>query len=55
MLTLEEIIEKLLTTQDPDAIIMLLNLSTEDLLDKFDYRVEELYEKLNEELCDEFD
>jgi hypothetical protein len=49
MLTLEELMDRLLTEYDPDDILDLLQISTEDLLDKFSHRVEERYEELNDE------
>jgi hypothetical protein len=53
MLTLNEIIEKLLTQYDADDILNILDISTEELLDKFDYKVADKYEELNEEFEDE--
>jgi hypothetical protein len=55
MLTLSEINEKLVDNFDPDDIIILLGITTEELLEKFDYRVEAMYDELNEELSDEPD
>jgi hypothetical protein len=49
MLTLEELLSRLLTEMDPDDILTLLGITTEDLLDKFDYLIEERYEELNDE------
>jgi hypothetical protein len=49
MLTLEELMDRLLTQMDPDDILDLLQISTEDLLDKFSDRIEERYEELNDE------
>jgi hypothetical protein len=49
MLTLDELMERLLTEYDPDDILTLLQISTEDLLDKFDYKIEEKFEELQDE------
>jgi hypothetical protein len=51
MLTLEELMERMLTQLDPDDIITTLDITSEELLDKFDYKVQERFE----ELQDEFD
>jgi hypothetical protein len=50
MLTLDELMERMLTQYDADDIINILHISTEDLLDKFDYKVAEHYEELQNEL-----
>ncbi len=52
MLTLNEIIERLLTQKDPNDILEILQISTEELLDRFDFKVAEHYDRLNEELED---
>ena len=50
MLTLDELMARILTMYDPDDILVLLDITTEELLDKFDYKVAERYEELNDEL-----
>ena len=50
MLTVEEIKERILHTYDADMILELLDISAEELLDQFDYKIDDdIYEKLNEE------
>jgi hypothetical protein len=49
MLTLEELMARMLTEMDPDDILDLLQISTEDLLDKFSDRIEERYEEIHDE------
>ena len=52
MLTLDEIHEKILLQYDPEDVLELLEISTEDLLDTFHFRLVEHYDKLNEELSE---
>lgn len=40
MLTLDEIIEKLLAQYDPDDIILLLDITSEEILDQFSHKIE---------------
>jgi hypothetical protein len=49
MLTLKELMDRMLQTMDPDDIIILLGITSEQLLDKFDYMIEERYEELHDE------
>jgi hypothetical protein len=51
MLTLDELMDRLLTQYDADDIINILHISTEELLEKFDYKVAERYEELNDEFA----
>jgi hypothetical protein len=51
MLTLEELMARMLGRLDPDDIIFLLDISSEDLLDKFDYKVQERYEEIHDEFA----
>ena len=53
MLTIDEICDKILSRYDPDEVVELLNITTEDLLDAFEFRVVEMYDELNEEFEDE--
>ena len=51
--TLDEICGILLVRYDPDEIVDLLEISTEEILEKFDFKIAERYDKLNEDLEDE--
>ena len=53
MLTLSEICEKIISQYDPDDVLEMLEITTEELLDAFEYRVRDLYDKLNEEFEDD--
>jgi len=53
MLTLSEICEKIISQYDPDDVLEMLDITTEDLMDAFEFRVAELYDKLNEEFEDD--
>lgn len=53
MLTLDELRAKILLQYDPDEVLELLEITTENLLDAFEFRLAEQYDKLNKELCDE--
>jgi hypothetical protein len=53
MLTLDEIIERMVKRLEPEEVVELLDISVEDLLDHFDYRLAERYDELNEEFSDE--
>jgi hypothetical protein len=53
MLTFDEICDKITTRYDADQLVDLLDLTTEDILNAFEFRVAEMYDKLNEEFSDE--
>lgn len=53
MLTLDEIKERLLKLYDPDDILEALQITTEDLLDRFEDRVIYNLDAFNEELLEE--
>ena len=46
---LYKIKELLKEKYDPDDIVFILNLSTDDLVEAFDHKVEAMYEKLSME------
>ena len=50
MLTVDEMIDKLLTRYEVDDIIFLLDISAEELLEMMSYKVEEKYEQVLEAL-----
>jgi len=52
MLTTDELVEKMLNQMDPTDILDLLQITSDELLDHFSYKIEDLdlYDKLNEEL-----
>ena len=50
MLTVEELKEKIIDQVDELDIIDLLGLTTEDIVNAFDYRIEELHNKIIKEL-----
>lgn len=50
MLTLEELKEKIVEQVDEIDIIDLLGLTTQDIVNAFEERVEELHEKIKREL-----
>ena len=50
MLTIEELKEKIIDQVDEVDIIDLLGLTTEDIVNAFDYRIEELQSKIIKEL-----
>lgn len=52
-LTLKEICGIMRTRYDPEEIVELLNISSEELVDKFDYKIEEDWDFWQEELADE--
>lgn len=54
MLTINEICDRISMRYDPDEVVEMLEISTDDLLDRFDHKVIELYSKLNEELQDDY-
>ena len=53
MLTLDEIYDKMLSRYDPDEVVELLGLTTDDLLNAFEFRLAEMYDELNEEMSDD--
>ena len=53
MLTMNEIYDRMLTRYDPDEVVELLEITTQDLLDAFEFRMVEMYDELNEEFEDE--
>lgn len=54
-LTLEEIKERLLETMDPDELLEVLQITSEDILDRFEDRLISRIEVLEEELMEEVD
>jgi hypothetical protein len=46
MITLEELCEKLKERVDPDLLVDELNLSTEELVDRFQDRIEQRFSRL---------
>ena len=53
MLTIEELMEKMLTEYESEDIIYTLKIEAEELLERFSDRVEEMQDELREELDDE--
>ena len=53
MLTLYELKDKLLQTKDPDDLLELLNISSEELLDRFEDKLDD--ETTRRRLCEEFE
>lgn len=53
MLTLDEICDRMSTRYDPDEVVELLEITTEQLLDHFGWLLEAKMDELNEELSDE--
>ena len=53
MLTIEELMEKMLTEYDSEDIIFTLKIEAYELLERFSDRVEEMQDELREELDDE--
>jgi hypothetical protein len=51
MITFYELKDKLLQTKDPDELVELLDISSEELLDKFEDKIEER----RAGLCKEFE
>lgn len=52
MLTIQDIKDRMLATQDPDDILELLDISAEELLDRFEDKIEEKYTGLCKEFAD---
>lgn len=53
MLTLDEIIERLAQRYDHEELCDLLDIGTQELLERFEHKVREHYEELCEELEDD--
>lgn len=53
MLTLEELKTRLATKFDPNDLLELLNITSEELVEAFADRIEEKQDKLREELNDD--
>jgi hypothetical protein len=53
MLTIEELMEKMLTEYESEDIIFTLKIEAEELLERFSDRVEEMQDELREEFDDE--
>ena len=51
MITLYELKDKLLQTKDPDELVELLDISSEELLDRFEDKLDERRSRL----CKEFE
>jgi hypothetical protein len=52
-LTLDELKEKLTERYDPDMLIEVLKLSSDELVEAFEFRILEMFDKLEEEFEDE--
>ena len=52
-LTLEELKEKLMENYDPDDLLEFLELSSEEILDRFEDKVIERFEQLEQEFIEE--
>ena len=52
-LTLEEIKEKILHLYDPDDLLEALQISSEEILDRFEYKLIRKLDQFTEELEDE--
>ena len=52
-LTMEEIKERLLQRYDPDDLVESLDLSSEEILDRFEYKLINKLEYFEQELADE--
>lgn len=57
MLTLKELQQLLALNCDPDELIQILDISSEDLVERFTDKIEERYDELTEDFQeeDEFD
>lgn len=53
MLTLAELKERLAADNDPDSLVELLNLSSEEILNAFEEKILARFDEFNEEYCDE--
>jgi hypothetical protein len=54
-LTLEELKEKLMDNYDPDDLLEFLELSSEEILDRFEDKVIKRFEQLEQEFLEEED
>jgi len=54
-LTQAEIVEKLLQRYDPEDLLELLDISSEELLDRFEDKVINRFEQLEEEVDDDLE
>ncbi len=52
-LTLEELKEKLMENYDPDDLLEFLELSSEEILDRFEDKVIKRFEQLEQEFLEE--
>jgi hypothetical protein len=52
-LTLEELKEKLMENYDPDDLLEFLELSSEEILDRFEDKVIKRFEQLEQEFIEE--
>lgn len=52
-LTLEELKEKLMDNYDPDDLLEFLELSSEEILDRFEDKVIKRFEQLEQEFIEE--
>jgi len=50
MITLEELIDRLGNQYDPEQIVELLELNSREIAERFDDRILELWDELEEEL-----
>lgn len=55
MLTMQELKDKLLQTKDPDELLEELDISSEDLLDRFEDKIDARYGRLCKEFEEEED
>jgi hypothetical protein len=50
---MEELCVRIRSTMEPEEVLELLDITVEELLDHFDYRLDEHWDRLQEELGDE--
>lgn len=55
MLTLDEICDKIRSDYDVDLVCELLDISVDEILDRFDYKITKHWDRLQEELSDDYD
>lgn len=53
--TIRELQERLAERRDPDEIVELLEITSDELVEAFPDKIEDNYEQLVQELFDEFD
>lgn len=53
MFTLQDLKDRLLATKNPDDLLEILNISAEELLNRFEDKIEERFDELYEEFEDE--